>query len=99
MLVTLTEVVMPRHTTIKNEIDYNLRNIAINPSHVICVTEEPKMKMMLEEGRLPKGLDSRCSFSRVTVNRGNTGTDVVVVGSPEQVLEKLEKYEKRLLQG
>lgn len=101
MLVTLTEIYESNKSSSirNNEPNYDLRSVAVNPDHVICVTEDQRTNKMLYEGKLPKDLDRRQRFSRVTINRGHTGTDLVVVGSPEQIQEKLQKFTKTLLKG
>ena len=38
-------------------------------------------------------------FSRVTINRGHTGSDLIIVGAPEQILEDLGAGNKQLLRG
>ena len=50
------------------------------------------------EGELPENLDIRQQFTRLVLNRGQTGLEVVVVGSPDIVYEKL-KGGKRVLKG
>ena len=100
MLVTLTEVCETSGRSIRNyEPNYTLRQVAVNPAHVIYIREDASATKLLHEGHLPEGLDSRTRFSRVTINRGHTGSDLVVVGAPEQIQEKLHIANKSLLKG
>ena len=79
---------------------YYLREIFINPDHVICLREDKIFDRKLQEGDLGDILDQRQSFTRVYMNRGQSGLDVVVVGPPGQIQEKLGlKNNKELLKG
>ena len=78
---------------------YALRQVAINPSHVICIREDMATAKLLKENLLPQGLDPRSRFSRVTINKGHTGADMIVIGTPEQIQEKLYISRKQLLKG
>ena len=57
------------------------------------------MKQKLQEGKLPEGLDSRQEFSRIYLNRGQVGLDIVVVGSPSLIEKELKKNYKQVLKG
>jgi len=78
---------------------YKLREVFINPEHIVCLRNETRLKTLLKEGGLPEGLDERQEFTRVYMNRGQSGLDVVVVGCPEAVEEKINKTKKILLKG
>jgi hypothetical protein len=77
---------------------YILREIYINPEHIVALREDQAMKQRLEEGRFIGEVDNRQEFTKVYVNRGQSGFDVTVVGSPEAVQEKLSGN-KQLLRG
>ena len=77
---------------------YTLREIYINPEHIISLREEPTYKQKLLEGKLPNDLDSRQEFTRVALNRGHSGLEVVVVGTPAGIRSQL-KEEKEILHG
>ena len=101
MLVTLTEVYETKTNTnnmnASYKQDYHLREVAVNPSHVVYIREDTKFQSLLSEGKLPDGLDSRQSFSRVTIDK-HGGYDLIVVGGVRQVQEKLGDA-RQLLQG
>jgi len=78
---------------------YELREVFINPEHVVCLRAAPRFKMLLREGLLPEGIDERQDFTRVQMNKGNSGLDIVVVGTPQSVEEKIRKTKKTLLKG
>lgn len=92
MLVTLVEVVEKgRHQTTSAERTraYSLREVTINPDHVVCLREDHQMLKMLNEGYLPEGIDSRQEFTRLYLDRGQAGIDITVVGSVTTVKESL----------
>ncbi len=95
-LVKLTEVHCNNALTTKSE--YSLREIFINPEHVVMIREESRMRMLNEQGMLPEGLDKKHQFTKLTINRGQTGTEIVVVGSPK-IVETTLNNKKELLRG
>jgi len=77
---------------------YILREIYVNPVHIVALRPDHSMKQKLEEGRFVGELDGRQEFTKIYVNRGQSGFDVTVVGSPDTVQEKLA-ISKQLLKG
>ena len=60
MLVTLTEVVSTNSNQTGSSMAtkvFTLREITINPQHVICLREDSVMANRLDEGTLPQGLE------------------------------------------
>ena len=76
---------------------FTLREVFINPSHVVALREDEHMMRKHENGRLLDELDDRCAFTKVFVNRGQMGFDFTVVGSPAMVEQKLKP--EQLLKG
>ncbi len=101
MLVTLTEVVENTTTTnlVGDSSRYTLREVTINPEYVVCVREDSVMRRMLTEGLLPNELSSSHQFTRVYLDRGQTGIDIVVVGNRRAIEEKLLSKKGELLNG
>jgi len=77
---------------------YALREIFINPEHVVCLREDENYKTMLEEGFF-EDMDNRQTFTKIYLNRGQMGIDLVVVGSPDTIQEKLGLKKQQLLKG
>ncbi len=96
MLVKLTEVCHNSALTTKQ--DYTLREVFINPEHVVMIREEARMQQLNERGLLPDGLNANHKFTKLTINRGQTGTEIVVVGSPNVIESSLNK-QKKLIRG
>tara|TARA_R110002020_G_scaffold243944_1_gene457528 strand:- start:2553 stop:2843 length:291 start_codon:yes stop_codon:yes gene_type:complete len=96
MLVKFTEVCNNGAVT-TNKL-YSLREIFINPEHVVMIREEKRIKELNEGGKVANGLDRGHQFSKLTINRGHAGTEIVVVGSPE-VVENTLNSGPQLLRG
>ena len=83
---------------VKDTAGYNLREIFVNPKHVVYLREDNLIKRHLMEGNLPEGLDTRQAFTKLIVDNGSNGTEFIVVGEPSHVESKL-KEGKRILNG
>ncbi len=77
--------------------DYSLREVYINPDHVVCLREDFHSSKLLMEGYLPDTLDPRQEFTTVSLNKGTYGQDIVVVGPVAETHSKL--YSQQLLKG
>ncbi len=97
MLIKLTEVCPNGAVTTQEQ--YTLREVLVNPEHVIMVREEARIRNLHEQGLLNASLEPHLRFSKLTINRGHNGTDIVVVGAPELVEEQLKSNNKQLLRG
>jgi len=71
--------------------DYKLREVFVNPKHVISLREDASMLSRLNEGRLPEGLDKRQAFTKLTLDRGTVGLELTIVGNPSIIESKLNK--------
>ena len=96
MLVKLTEV--HRNNAITADAEYTLREVFVNPEHVVMIREEARMRTLNESGHLPDKLKKNHRFTKLTINRGHTGTEIVVVGSPD-IVERSLNQNKQLLRG
>ena len=95
-LVKLTEIC--QNNTITSNRDYSLREVFINPEHVVMIREESRMQQLNEEGALPSNLSKGHQFTKLTINRGQSGTEIIVVGSPEMVESTLNQ-KRTLIRG
>ena len=94
-MIKLIEIVQNHRT------DFSLREIYVNPNHVVFLREDLVLKVKLQEHKasFPEGVDSRQSFTRMQIHNGTTGTEFIVVGSPSVVEAKLNAIKKELLHG
>jgi len=97
MIIKLTEVFQVVNDA-RNP-SYSLREIYVNPEHVVALRSAVDFEQKLNEGQLPLDLDERQNFTRIYMNRGHSGLDVVVVGNPSLVEKKIKKNTKQLLKG
>jgi len=95
-VVKLVEI--SRELNISENKDYKLREVYINPEHVVFMREDHNAKRLLKERRLPGDLDERQRFTRIVLNKGASGQELVVVGNPEMTEQKLFSN-KQLLRG
>jgi hypothetical protein len=96
MLIKLTEVCNNGAITMRQT--YTLREVFVNPEHVVMVREESRMKQLNEQGLLPAELNENHRFSKLIINRGHTGSEIVVVGAPDIIETTLNKT-KQILKG
>tara|TARA_Y100001972_G_C7526844_1_gene265620 strand:- start:47 stop:340 length:294 start_codon:yes stop_codon:yes gene_type:complete len=97
MLVRLTEVCRNNTLTTRQD-DYTLREVFVNPEHVVMIREEARLQELNEQIPLTEGLRAEHRFTKLTINRGHTGTEIVVVGAPDTVEQHLNSS-KQLLRG
>jgi|TARA_R110002072_G_scaffold192841_2_gene349968 hypothetical protein len=79
--------------------DYMLREVYVNPKHIVAMRQDDRMTTVLREGKLPDQLDQRQDFTKLYVDRGNTGIDITVVGDLNTIKEKLGLDNRSLLKG
>ena len=68
---------------------FNVREVYINPAHVVCMYDDLSMVKNLNEGYLPEDMDKRQSFTRLRLNQGQSLYQITVVGGMGVVSEKL----------
>ena len=96
MLVKLTEVCNNGAVTTNRM--YSLREIFVNPEHVVMIREDARLRQLNEEGALDPDLKPEHRFTKLTINRGQTGTEIVVVGAPSLIENQLNN-DKKLIRG
>ena len=101
MLVKLTEICNNGAVTARTQ--FILREVFVNPEHVVMIREDNRMRELNESGAMTiRGTDTLNQghrFSKLTINRGHSGTEIVVVGDPHMVESKLKDMSKQLLRG
>jgi hypothetical protein len=97
MIIKLVEIFESIGRSRNSRTSYSLREVYVNPNHVVCLREDVSMRKKLEANLLPEDLDLKQQFTKLSLDRGHSGIDLVVVGPPETIEEKL--YSKQLLRG
>ena len=70
---------------------YCLREIIVNPNHVVLIREDALLKQkMISVDNWPDGLDDRAVFCRIHLNSGSGLTAISVVGDLQVIAQKLE---------
>lgn len=78
---------------------YTLREIYVNPKHVVSLREDLGFQTKLNEGKLPSDLNETHKFTRLTLDKGNTGVEMVVVGTPHEIEVRLKGGGRDVLFG
>jgi len=68
---------------------YLTRDVFVNPDHVVCIRVEARVSELVREGRCSGIPENLGSFTRLHMNRGQSGIDLIVAGSPEEIKSKL----------
>ena len=93
MLVKLIEIYNKRtfasNTEGKIE-EYSLREVFVNPEHVVCLRENDSLKTRLSETSLGKDIHPAETFTKIYINRGQSGLDLDVVGDLAAIKNKLQ---------
>ena len=98
-MIQLVEVFNEVSSAMRGTSQYTLREVYINPKHVVAVRPDVRMKSVLQEGLLPEDLDERQSFTKVFLDRRQTGIDITVVGEAAIVSKKFGLHNRELLKG
>ena len=96
MLVKLTEIC--QNNTLTSNRDFTIREVFVNPEHVVMIREESRMQQLNEDGALPADLSKSHRFTKLTINRGQSGTEIIVVGAP-QIIERTLNQNRKLIKG
>jgi len=78
---------------------FSLREIYVNPEHIVAARPDLQTNRLMAEGLLPPNLDPQQMFTKLYIDRGQIGLDVIVVGDAASISEKLGLNSKILLKG
>ena len=96
-MVKLTEVIsyvshIGHGIDAKNEETFSLREIYVNPKHVVMLRGDEGLDAKHKERPLVKDLIKKARFTKVSMNTGsNTYLTVCVVGDTDMISKKLGK--------
>lgn len=92
MLVKLVEAYSKAKSAMSNKRDWGLREVLVNTQYIVNIYEDQEVEEVIKNSNLSEsGLDNR---NRVTKIVMNTGKSINVVGSLEQVTNKISKTKK-----
>tara|TARA_R110000824_G_scaffold101669_5_gene241484 strand:+ start:496 stop:777 length:282 start_codon:yes stop_codon:yes gene_type:complete len=93
MVVRLVEL----YNALGSNEEYSLREVYINPQHVAAIRQDLRSSTLLENQKLPEGLDERQEFT--TLYLSDHKTTLHVVGGMDYIKEKLYRETRELLKG
>tara|TARA_R100000234_G_C4997117_1_gene178487 strand:- start:757 stop:1050 length:294 start_codon:yes stop_codon:yes gene_type:complete len=70
--------------------EYSLREVFVNPEHVVCLRENDSLKTRLSKTSLGEEIHPAEGFTKVYINRGQSGLDLDVVGDLSVIKNKLQ---------
>ena len=74
----------------KNVVRYKLRDVFVNPSHVITMRDDEEYNKRVQNQELIDGLNTELKFTRLSLNMGSNVTlKCTVTGTPESVMNKI----------
>jgi len=73
-----------------------LREVYLNPLHIISISEDVGCEFSLNEAT-QMGLVDGAAFTTVVIQEGNTPRSLLIVGTPSDVYNKINK--KQVLKG
>jgi len=71
--------------------EWYLNKAIINPNHIVMVTESREHNSLLKEGKIELGFNPNISFSKVQMAAISGFSELIVVGSPSSIMEKINK--------
>lgn len=99
-MVQLVEIVeAPSYANVKDR--FHIREIFVSPEHIVMIREERNIARILSESSVAiPGIDANMKYTKITINRGSSGQDIIVLGSSEMIYEKVyNSRSKQLLRG
>ena len=77
---------------------WSTRDVFVNTKHIVMIRPNTDMSRRLQEGLVP-GLEKNTSFCTLSLDRGQAGTDVIVVGSLSELESTVFSAGRELLNG
>ena len=69
--------------------EFSLREVFVNPEHIVCMRENDNLKTRLSEAPLGQEIHPAEGFTKLYINRGQSGLDLDVVGDLGAIQRKL----------
>ena len=69
--------------------EFSLREVLVNPEHVVCIRENDNLKSKIGETTLGTEIHPAGGFTKIYINRGQSGLDLDVVGDLSSIQNKL----------
>ena len=76
---------------------YYLGKVMLNPNHISFVREHTEYSKILQEGKMNLELNKEVRFSEVMLSDNSGFNRFIVVGSPDEIRNKLNLNKRTLL--
>jgi hypothetical protein len=73
---------------------FHIREVLVNVDHINFAREDITLNEKMRDTKTLKELDERVKFTRLFINRGNMGHEMVVIGTIEDLNKKFFKSHK-----
>ncbi len=88
MLIELVKI-------IKTGKDYTLKQIFVNPKHVVYLQEDENFKRKLKEGIISLDLHQSTGFSKLRLESNGMREELTVIGEPNLIIRKMDSVALR----
>lgn len=79
--------------------NWYLNKVVINPKHIAVVAESREHNRLLKEGKIDLGFNQQIEFSKIQMAITSGFDELIAIGSPASIIEKLGRNSKQLLKG
>tara|TARA_R110000782_G_scaffold137623_1_gene230152 strand:- start:1565 stop:1867 length:303 start_codon:yes stop_codon:yes gene_type:complete len=94
MIVKFIEVYSNKSFSNKTNEGFSLREVYINPKHIVCIRVNEAIGRRVYGSPLGEEILKGQKFTKISLNRGQSGIDLDVVGDVSHVQEKLYENER-----
>lgn len=79
---------------------FSIREIAINPEFIVSIKNDIFLEKLIKDNpKVAEGLGKEQKFSRLYLNRGNAGQELIVLGNLDSILKMLDTTNKKVIKG
>jgi hypothetical protein len=88
-VVVISETV--DNTNLQNSFrKFKIQEMFINKNLIVSILEDEKFNLLNVQNKLPSGLSSDQKFTKITLNKGNFGEDISVIGDYTSIAKLIE---------
>ena len=102
MLIKLLEIYeeIVHHSKAEGNKVYMLREVVINPDYIIALRNETIIEKYLRDNPSSfEGLQKDQKFTRISINKGSSGNDIIVLGNLDTIFKMFEMGIKKVIKG
>jgi len=79
---------------------FSMREVVINPDYIVTIRADTILEKYLRDNpSFADGLQKEQKFTRISLNKGNSGQEVVVIGSLENITKLFDIGIKKVIKG